>query len=75
MRCKRITENCPLFVVFVPRLIPCFVSFVVSSTQQLTLMYLCNDVIQNSKRKGPEYTQEFEKILPKAIKVVHKCVL
>ena len=38
-------------------------------------MYLCNDVIQNSKRKGPEYAQEYEKILPKAIKAVHKLVM
>lgn len=29
-------------------------------------MYLANDVIQNSKKKGPEFGKEFEKILPKA---------
>jgi len=28
-------------------------------------MYLGNDVIQNSKKKGPEYSKEFGKILPK----------
>lgn len=29
-------------------------------------MYLANDVIQNSKRKGPEYGKEFLKVLQKA---------
>lgn len=29
-------------------------------------MYLANDVIQNSKKKGPEYGKEFVKILQKA---------
>lgn len=31
-------------------------------------MYLANDVIQNSKRKGPEYGKEFENVLAKAFK-------
>lgn len=29
-------------------------------------MYLANDVIQNSKKKGPEYGKEFHKVLRKA---------
>jgi regulator of Ty1 transposition protein 103 len=29
-------------------------------------MYLANDVIQNSKKKGPEFGKEFESVLPKA---------
>lgn len=29
-------------------------------------MYLANDVIQNSKKKGPEYGKEFQKVLLKA---------
>lgn len=29
-------------------------------------MYLANDVIQNSKKKGPEYGKEFQKVLQKA---------
>lgn len=28
-------------------------------------MYLANDVIQNSKKKGPEYGKEFSNVLPK----------
>jgi regulator of Ty1 transposition protein 103 len=37
-----------------------------SEAKQLTLMYLANDVIQNGKKKGPEYGQEFGKELAKA---------
>ena len=48
------------------------VSILVSGSRQLALMYLANDVIQNSKRKGPEYGVEYERVLPKAFKVVHK---
>ena len=28
-------------------------------TRKLTYMYLANDVVQNSRRKGPEYSKEF----------------
>ncbi|XP_060839956.1 regulation of nuclear pre-mRNA domain-containing protein 1B [Rhopalosiphum padi] len=41
-----------------------------SESKQLTLMYLANDVIQNSKKKGPEYGQEFGKELAKAFKQI-----
>ncbi|XP_039964719.1 regulation of nuclear pre-mRNA domain-containing protein 1B [Bactrocera tryoni] len=37
----------------------------VSEGKKLTFMYLANDVIQNSKKKGPEYGKEFAQILPK----------
>ncbi|XP_037931295.1 regulation of nuclear pre-mRNA domain-containing protein 1B [Teleopsis dalmanni] len=37
----------------------------VSENKKLTFMYLANDVIQNSKKKGPEYGREFLIILPK----------
>lgn len=33
-------------------------------------MYLANDVIQNSKKKGPEFGKEFENVLLKAFKVI-----
>ncbi|XP_028029177.1 regulation of nuclear pre-mRNA domain-containing protein 1B [Bombyx mandarina] len=32
-------------------------------SKQLTFMYLANDVIQNSKKKGPEYGKEFGEVL------------
>ncbi|KAL1129187.1 hypothetical protein AAG570_013717 [Ranatra chinensis] len=38
--------------------------------RKLTLMYLANDVIQNSKKKGPEYTKQFASILKKAFKLI-----
>uniref|UniRef100_A0A8D8YIJ6 Regulation of nuclear pre-mRNA domain-containing protein 1A n=2 Tax=Cacopsylla melanoneura TaxID=428564 RepID=A0A8D8YIJ6_9HEMI len=34
--------------------------------RKLTLMYLANDVIQNSKKKGPEYGKEFGHVLRQA---------
>ncbi|XP_046397166.1 regulation of nuclear pre-mRNA domain-containing protein 1B [Ischnura elegans] len=33
--------------------------------RKLTFMYLANDVIQNSKKKGPEYGKEFGNVLKK----------
>ncbi|XP_078392725.1 regulation of nuclear pre-mRNA domain-containing protein 1B-like isoform X3 [Cetorhinus maximus] len=32
-------------------------------SRKLTFIYLANDVIQNSKRKGPEFTKAFEGVL------------
>lgn len=40
----------------------------ISKNRKLTFMYLANDVVQNSRRKGPEYTKEFGTIL---LKVFH----
>ncbi|XP_034483260.1 regulation of nuclear pre-mRNA domain-containing protein 1A [Drosophila innubila] len=37
----------------------------VAEPKKLTFMYLANDVIQNSKKKGPEYGKEFSNVLPK----------
>ncbi|KAH8278226.1 hypothetical protein KR044_002923 [Drosophila immigrans] len=37
----------------------------VPEAKKLTFMYLANDVIQNSKKKGPEYGKEFSVVLPK----------
>ncbi|XP_051281077.1 regulation of nuclear pre-mRNA domain-containing protein 1B isoform X1 [Dicentrarchus labrax] len=31
--------------------------------RKLTFLYLANDVIQNSKKKGPEFTKDFETVL------------
>ncbi|KAI8426078.1 hypothetical protein MSG28_005038 [Choristoneura fumiferana] len=41
-------------------------------SKQLTFMYLANDVIQNSKKKGPEYGQEFGEVLEGALKHMAK---
>lgn len=37
-------------------------------TRKLVFMYLANDVIQNSKKKGPEFNESFSTILGKAFK-------
>lgn len=33
------------------------------SNRKLTFLYLANDVIQNSKKKGPEFAKDFESVL------------
>jgi len=40
--------------------------------KKLTFLYLANDVIQNSKKKGPEFSMEFEGVLPYAFHHVFK---
>lgn len=35
-------------------------------------MYLANDVIQNSRKKGPEFAKEFKSILPKCFELLAK---
>ncbi|XP_036422532.1 uncharacterized protein slc30a8 isoform X2 [Colossoma macropomum] len=39
-------------------------------SRKLTFLYLANDVIQNSKRKGPEFTQDFAPVITDAFKHV-----
>lgn len=39
----------------------------VECNKKLTLLYLANDVIQNTKKKGPEFKAEFVRILPRAL--------
>lgn len=36
------------------------------------MLYLANDVIQTSKKKGPEYKSEFTRILPRALQLVSR---
>ena len=43
-----------------------------NSGRKLTLLYLANDIIQNSKRKGQEYKLEFTRVLPRAFQLVSK---
>lgn len=44
----------------------------VDSDRKLTLLYLANDVIQNSKKKGPEFKNEFRKLLPRSLQLVSR---
>lgn len=43
--------------------------------RKLTFLYLANDVIQNSKRKGPEFTQDFAPVIVDAFKHVYRSVM
>ncbi|XP_073044236.1 uncharacterized protein [Primulina eburnea] len=38
--------------------------------QRVSFLYLANDILQNSRRKGSEFVNEFWKILPSALRVV-----
>ena len=38
--------------------------------KKVPLLYLANDILQNSKRKGSEFVAEFWKFLPAALKNV-----
>ncbi|KAL1502377.1 hypothetical protein ABEB36_007524 [Hypothenemus hampei] len=42
-------------------------------SRKLTFMHLANDVIQNSRKKGPEYGQEFGTLLKKAFEHMSQC--
>lgn len=53
---------------------PFFFFFPAKSNRKLTFLYLANDVIQNSKRKGPEFTREFESVLVDAFSHVARYV-
>ncbi|XP_055368726.1 regulation of nuclear pre-mRNA domain-containing protein 1A-like isoform X1 [Betta splendens] len=41
-------------------------------SRKLTFLYLANDVIQNSKRKGPEFTQDYAPVIVDAFKHVYR---
>ena len=43
-----------------------YIFFTAKDHKKLTFMYLANDVIQNSKKKGPEFGKEFGNVLRKA---------
>ncbi|KAK7286616.1 hypothetical protein RJT34_21736 [Clitoria ternatea] len=39
--------------------------------QHVSFLYLANDILQNSKRKGSEFVNEFWKVLPAALRCVY----
>lgn len=41
-----------------------------SKEQRVPFLYLANDILQNSRRKGSEFVNEFWKVLPRALKSV-----
>ncbi|KAG6413140.1 hypothetical protein SASPL_125842 [Salvia splendens] len=40
--------------------------------QRVSFLYLSNDILQNSRRKGSEFVNEFWKVLPTAVKIVYE---
>lgn len=40
--------------------------------KKLALLFLANDILQNSRKKGPEYVDAFFRVLPKALRHVVK---
>lgn len=40
--------------------------------KRISLLYLANDILQNSRRKGSEFVNEFWKVLPTALKHVYE---
>jgi len=40
--------------------------------RRLAFIYLANDVLQNSRKKGPEFVDEFYKVMPRAFKHLSK---
>ncbi|KAG9135513.1 hypothetical protein Leryth_024916 [Lithospermum erythrorhizon] len=40
--------------------------------QRVSLLFLANDILQNSRRKGSEFVNEFWKVLPDIMKNVHE---
>lgn len=40
--------------------------------QRISFLYLANDILQNSRRKGSEFVNEFWKVLPAALKQVYE---
>ncbi|XP_072993773.1 uncharacterized protein [Typha latifolia] len=43
-----------------------------SREQKVSFLYLANDILQNSKRKGSEFINEFWKVLPGSLKHVYE---
>lgn len=41
-----------------------------SREKRLAFLYLANDILQNSRRKGSEFVGEFWKVLPEALRDV-----
>lgn len=65
---KELQKGNNLFVWKLLRHLIVFKLISASPNRKLVFMYLANDVIQNSKKKGPEYSDSFSTILGKAFK-------
>ncbi|KAJ3195240.1 Regulation of nuclear pre-mRNA domain-containing protein 1A [Irineochytrium annulatum] len=43
-----------------------------SAARKLTLLHLCNDVVQMSRKKGEEFIKEFAKVLPESLSHIYR---
>ncbi|KAK3118299.1 hypothetical protein QOZ80_9BG0696980 [Eleusine coracana subsp. coracana] len=43
-----------------------------TNNKKISYLYLSNDILQNSKRKGGEYVNEFWRVLPRSLKYVYE---
>lgn len=43
--------------------------------KRVTFLYLANDVMQTSRAKGPEFIQEFSKVLVPVVQKVYRYLL
>jgi regulator of Ty1 transposition protein 103 len=64
---KELKKGFQLFLfsyqIFIYLFIKMFVEMIAKPNRKLTFMYLANDVIQNSRKKGPEFSKEFGAVL------------
>ena len=42
---------------------------------QMTLLYLANDIVQNSRKKSPQFVKRFELVLPEAARILGRYVM
>jgi hypothetical protein len=45
---------------------------IATNDKKISYLYLSNDILQNSKRKGGEYVNEFWRVLPKSLKYLYE---
>lgn len=48
------------------------VCFLTRANRKLAFLFLANDIVQNSRKKGPEFTESFARVLPAATNHVVK---
>lgn len=58
------------YTVFSLILVNVLFVFIAKDSRKLTFIYLVNDVIQNSRKKGPEFRDQFGPVLAPAFKLM-----
>jgi hypothetical protein len=52
-----------------------FLTLVADAKKKLVLLYLANDVLQNSRKSGPAFANAYSNVLPAAIAACRRHVL